>query len=167
MPRANAFTPISPLMRINIALTLLLAALLWLSHLLEPAQSQPPLLNIEAHTVGEINVQRQGKIVLSLLRDKDGWMLTHPDVGRASDKRVGQLLSLTRMPALTPLPDAQPAQFGLAPPRLLVAFDQQLIAFGESSVPGGQRYALVDGKVYLVDDAYYRIAGLPGSHFLE
>ncbi len=153
--------------RYNLILALLLTLLLWLNQ--QPAQDSQPILQIDATQVTEIRVVRNRRLQLSVLRDTDGWTMTHPSIVRASGQRTASLLSLLKAPSRWRR-RASPElleTYGLQNPVLTISFNQESIHFGESSVPSGQRYVLVGEEVHLIDDSYFRIASLPAKHFRE
>ena len=154
--------------RINLLLALLLALLLWANRQ-PPGDPAPPLTGLDPAQVSEIRLLRAGRLQLALLRDTQGWMLTHPSVQRARPQRVNTLLALLQAPVRWRLQDnpADLARFGLHQPLLTLSFDGTMVHFGAPSSPSGQRYVSVHDRVVLIDDAYFRIAGLPASHFHE
>jgi hypothetical protein len=153
--------------RINLTLGLLLLALLGAQLGLQRKDAGPAVWSLSPQAVQEIRVLRDGQLTLDLLRDQDGWMLTHPSVERADARRVATLLGLTRLHALQRLDDVEPQNVGLQPPRLQLQFDDSELAFGDASVPAGLRYVRVGERIYLVDDLAYRIASLPAQHYRE
>jgi len=153
--------------RYNLMLALLLALLLWLNQ--QPTQESQPLLQIDATAVTEIRVTGNRRLQLSLLRDKEGWTITHPSIERASEQRTGSLLSLLKAQSYWQR-QASPellGTYGLKDPKLRISFNKESIHFGASSVPPGQRYVLVNEVIHLIDDSYFRIASLPAKHFRE
>ncbi|BAN68262.1 hypothetical protein [endosymbiont of unidentified scaly snail isolate Monju] len=96
-------------------------------------------------------------------------MLTHPEIARARPARVATLLALLHAPvrAEWPLTPTLQAQAGLAQPVRALWFDKLEIRFGGPSTPPGQRYVQVGERVYLVDDFWFDLAGLPATHFRE
>jgi len=153
---------------INLALLLLLALLLWLNQQ-PPRDPAPPLTGLDPAQISEIRVAKAGRLQLALLRDTQGWMLTHPSVERARPQRVNTLLGLLQAPVRWQLHD-QPAglaSFGLDHPALTLSFDDTTLHFGSASSPPGQRYIRVQDRIMLIDDAYFRIVGLPAEHFRE
>jgi len=156
-----------PLDRINLSLALLLAVLLAGEYYAAAPQAAAPLLALDAQQVSEIRVRRGEQLQLALLRDDDGWMLTHPQIERASTRRVNQLLALLQAHSLLQLPAQDAQRFGLRPALLELSFDRTQIRFGHASSPAGQRYVEVNGQIHLIDDAYFRIAGLPADFFRE
>lgn len=155
--------------RLNLVLGLLLALLLWFGLQPPTTEIDPPLLKLAPSEVKEIRVIRGKRLVLGLLRDRQGWMLSHPEIARAAPLRVQELLALARAPVRWRATQSPPdlASFGLAEPLLEVSFDQHRIRFGNASTPPGQRYVESAGQLLLIDEAFYRIAGLPARHFLE
>lgn len=151
--------------RYNLALALLLALLLWLNQ--RPAQEPPPILDIEASQVRTIRVMQEHRLRLSLAREHAGWRLAYPDMGPASTRRVDGLLSLLQARSywVSEAPPASLHIYGLQSPALSVHIDQHRLDFGDASQAAGQRYVLLNDKVHLIDENYYRIAGLPASHF--
>jgi hypothetical protein len=154
--------------RVNLVLALLLAALLWANRQ-PPIDPAPPLTGLDPAQVSEIRVLRAEHLQLALLRDTQGWMLTHPDVQRARPQRVNTLLGLLQAPVRWRLQGspADLARFGLDHPVLTLSFDATQVHFGAASSPPGQRYVALQDRVVLIDEAYFRIAGLPAQHFHE
>jgi len=153
--------------RYNLMLALLLALLLWLNQ--QPTPESQPLLQIEAAEVTEIRVTGNRRLQLSLLRDKEGWTMTHPSIERASEQRAGSLLSLLKAQSYwqrLASPEVLET-YELKNPKLTISFNKNSIHFGGSSVPPGQRYVLVNEQIHLIDDSYFRIASLPARHFRE
>jgi len=151
--------------RIILVLALLLATLLGLLWLTGP--KNPPLTALSPDEVNEIRVLKEGKLELGLLRDREGWMLTHPDIERAAAQRVAGLLDLLQTPSQASWP-ASPDTLGhggLAQPRRTLQFDTLEIDFGSSSTPPGQRYVRVGDHVHLIDEVWFHISGLPASYY--
>jgi hypothetical protein len=132
-----------------------------------PEAAQRRLSEVDPAQVAGIQVFHGAELRLDLLRDKDGWMMTHPEIRRADPRRVATLLALLSAPSrrqLDPNP-AQRAAYGLAPPRARIRFDTHSLAFGETSPPGNLVYADSAGQVHLVDEVYRRLLDLPATHF--
>lgn len=126
-----------------------------------------PLTRLNPDDVHEIRSMRDGRIQLDLLRDADGWMITHPEITRARGARVRQLLALLRTHSYRSWPVSDPllAQSGLAKPLRTLTFDQLAIDFGGPSVPAGQRYVRIGDRIHLIDELWFSISGLPASHY--
>lgn len=151
--------------RMIVFLALLLGAmlvLLWLS------QPKPlPLTGLSPDKVSEIRSFRKGQLELNLLRDRSGWMLTHPDIQRAHSRRVTQLLGLLQTSSQGSWPVSPQAlqETGLAQPERSLRFDALQIDFGTASTPPGQRYVRVGNRIHLIDDLWFKLSGLPASHY--
>jgi len=154
--------------RVNLGLALVLVLLLWLNRLPHSAAALP-LTDMDPGRISEVRVHREGQLQLALLRDAQGWMQTHPDVARALQRRVDTLLGLLQAPVRWELPGTAGdlAHYGLDHPALSLSFDATTLHFGAASAPAGQRYVTLHGRVFLIDDAYYRIASLPARHYLK
>ncbi len=151
--------------RLVLGLALLALALIAAQRLESPAD--PPLTHLDPQRVQEIRVLQDGHLRLALLRDAEGWMLTHPRIRRARPGRVASLLALLRAPSRARWP-ADPGlrrQAGLDRPGRELRFDGLSLRFGRESVPPGRRYLEVEGRIHLVDAFWYDLAGLPASHF--
>jgi hypothetical protein len=126
-----------------------------------------PLTARDAAAVKEIRVLHRGELQLDLLRDADGWTITHPEIARARSARVGQLLALLRTASLGSWPVSKDllAQSGLNDPARTLQFDDLKIEFGGPSTPPGQRYVRVGDRIHLIDELWFYIGGLPASHY--
>ena len=137
------------------------------NRLARPATS--PLTRLDPGTVHEIRLLRGDELRLDLLRDANGWMITHPGITRTRSRRVGQLLALLRTHSYRSWPVSEEllAQAGLDKPARRLLFDHLEIDFGGPSTPPGQRYVRVGKRIHLVDELWLGISGLPASHFRE
>lgn len=153
--------------RLLLLLGLLAAFLLGLPLL--SGSGATPITQIDPTQVNAIRVFGQGQLRLDLLRDPDGWLLTHPEITRARAARVQQLLALLQAPSLQrwSVSSALLASSGLENPDQRLEFDQQAIFFGGPSVPPGRRYLRAGDHIHLVDEIWFQIASLPASHFQE
>lgn len=152
--------------RLILLLALLFSTLLGLLWLTGPKPL--PLAQLSPDRVNEIQVLKEGKLRLSLLRDRSGWMLTHPEIQRASPARVARLLDLLQTPSRGSWP-ALPETLertGLTQPRRTLQFDALRIDFGVSSTPPGQRYVRIGDQVHLVDEHWFNLSALPASYYL-
>ena len=158
-PRAHALD------RLILALALFAAGVWGLQGLLGPRMT--PLTDRDPTAVHEIRVLRDGRLQLDLLRDSDGWMLTHPEIARARGKRVGQLLALLRARSHRrwPVSPELLAQTGLDRPARTLFFDRLRIDFGGPGTPPGRRYVRIGERIHLIDGLWFNISGLPATHF--
>jgi hypothetical protein len=147
-----------PLDRVNgvLALAVLaLAALLWLDR---PAtKTLPPLTQLHATDINEIKLYEGARIKWSVLRDKSGWTMTHPDITPANSARIDELLSILSTPSLKAWhsPPETLATYGLAEPTYRLEFDTQAIGFGDTEPTSGLRYVSIEDRIHLVGDGYY------------
>lgn len=133
------------------------------------APTAPPTLTmLDPQQVHELRVLQGRRLTLALLRDRDGWQLTHPDIARADPRRVASLLAILSAPDRQPLTiaDGDLARYGLATPAWTLQADQVPIAFGAEAPLDGLRYALVAGKVHLIDGVHYHLLSLPARRYL-
>jgi hypothetical protein len=143
--------------RANLALAGLAALLFSLLRLQDAAApALPPLTAQSAAEVHEITLFRGPQLAWSLLRDAEGWMLTHPQVQRVAVERVTALLGVLQTPSLERFP-APPAlgPYGLESPAYRLAFDGRALSFGGTEPTTGHRYVLWEDRVHLIGDAFY------------
>ncbi len=129
----------------------------------------PPLSTMAGESVQEIRAYDHGRLRLALLRDSEGWMLTHPEIARARPARVATLLALLRAPVrnVWPVDPELLTQAGLDEPVRELRFDRLRVRFGGPSSPPGRRYVRIEDRVVLIDDFWFDLAGLPARHFRE
>lgn len=151
--------------RLTLFLLLALAALLAARQLAET--EAPPLTSLDARQIQEIRILEGKHLQLALLRDAEGWLLTHPEIRRARPERVAQLLALLRAPSRASWAASQDLQrqAGLQQPLRTIDFGKTRIAFGGTSMPSGERYVLADGRIHLIDAFWFDLTGLPARHF--
>lgn len=107
---------------------------------------------------------------LHLERREDGWHLTRPIALPARDGRIVTALGVlsARTRSCYGLDDHDPAEFGLAPPRLRMHIDDTTLAFGDRSADG-RRYVSTGSRLCLVGDRTYPLLaqGLGGLAVAE
>lgn len=147
-----------PLDRVNgwLALAALtVALLLWLGR---PASlPPPPITPLDAADINAVQLYEQNRLKWSVLRDKAGWTMTHPDITAADPARIAQLLSIVATPSLRAWQGSPEtlAAYGLAAPAYRLVFDKLSIDFGATEPTAGLRYILVGDRVHLIGDGYY------------
>lgn len=155
---------------LNLALVLLIAGLV-LIVIYKPGREQPkpvPLTAIEAATVHELRVERNGREAILLTRAESGWRLSAPVPGRANPHNVESLLRL-----LTTASEARVAggedltAFGLAPPKGIVQVDGEEIALGNLHPTRNLVYARYRGEVHLISAHSQAAASYPYTQFLD
>lgn len=158
--------PITLTDKINLLLLLSFSGLLLFGHQQAPRVTTKPLLS-EQQPLNEIRISNQQGLQLAILRNKQEWLLTHPQLAALDSKRVQPLLQLRQMPSLREIDAENLKDYGLDSPRLSVQFNQQQLHFGHPSTPPGKRYVRVNNRVHLVDQRYYDLASLPAQHYLK
>lgn len=116
-----------------------------------------PLSNENPRAVSRIRLKVGAGRTIELRRADGAWHLVDPMRIAANDFRVAALVRVLETPvhARVDATSQQLAQFGLAPPRARMLLDDKEILFGDTEPIHGRRYLLYDGKVALVDDAYF------------
>ena len=143
--------------RINLLLALLvigLALALWSTR--HKGSQYPPLTDIDTAQVNELQLREGARLKWSLLRDAQGWTMTHPKIATADPGTVEQLLTLSATPSLQswPATTSELAGFGLAEPQYQLLFDDRLVRFGDLSPTSRLRYVYHEGRVHLIGDGY-------------
>jgi Domain of unknown function (DUF4340) len=116
-----------------------------------------PLGNESPRAVSRIRLKLGEGATMELRRSDGVWQLVEPMRIAANNFRVQGLLRVLEAPVHARI-DAAPqqlARFGLAPARARMLLDETEILFGDTEPLYGRRYLLYDGKVALVDDAYF------------
>lgn len=152
---------------VNLTLAMIVAALLALHLWPRNVTGMDPLTDLERDRVSLVRVERTERLQLELQRDERGWRLTHPREAAAKQNRVGQLLAIARAPVQQRFPaDAGLAPYGLDKPKAVLQLNQLRLQFGDRDPGRDSRYVLVDGEVRVIDDVFFNLLSLPGSHFI-
>ena len=147
---------------INIALLLVVAGLATFIAIVPDKEARlylEPLSNENPRAVSRIRLKPGARETIELRRADGVWRLVDPIRIAANDFRVQALLRVLEAPVHTRI-DAAPQQlvrFGLASPRARMLLDDKQVLFGDTEPIYGRRYLLYDGKVALVDDAYFSL----------
>lgn len=153
----------------NLLLLVVAVLLVWLM-----TESQTPNTrfitdNLTQSQVTEITIQRKNQPAITLQYDAQ-WQLVQPIKARANQTRIKLLLSLLEQPVEAPIPVTEKtplADFGLAQPRLILSFNQQSFAFGETESLSGYRYILHNQQIYLVHDDISPLLSASASSFID
>jgi len=116
-----------------------------------------PLSNENPRAISHIRLESSAGGTIGLRRTDGAWLLIDPMRIAANDFRVNSLVRVLQAPVHARI-DAGPeqlARFGLSPPRARILLDEKEILFGDTDPIHGRRYLLYDGKIALVDDAYF------------
>jgi len=150
---------------VNLTLALLVVSLLTL-HLWPREATQRPLTDLDPSTVTLIRVERGKRLHLALRRKDKGWEMTHPRAAPAEERRVQQLLAITRAPVQQEFPAGDaPGRYGLETPVAVLQFDRLRLQFGDRDPSQNSRYVLADGRIRVIDDVYFNLLSLPPGHF--
>lgn len=140
-----------------LAVVVVLALAAWL--LPRPAGEPAPFTTLAPAAVRALALRYPAEPTrppLALERRDDGWHLTRPIARPARDGRVVTALGVldARSESCYPAAERDPAEFGLAEPRLVVRADGTEVAFGDRA-PDGRRYLRANDRLCLVDDRAY------------
>ncbi len=148
--------------RALIGLSLLVVGLgliAWFEPGLEPpATPEPrPLSPVDASSIEQLQLQR-GELSLQFTRRHGEWWLEgEPDLP-ANRFRIDKLLALpgARERDRFALGDADPAAYGLAPPRARLEYGEALtVEVGGESPLGDARYLRIGETLHLIDSGFY------------
>jgi hypothetical protein len=116
-----------------------------------------PLSNENPRAVSRVRLSSGTGENIELRRAEGIWHLVDPIRIAANDLRVNALIGVLGAPVHARI-DASAedlARFGLASPLGRILLDDVEILFGDTEPIHGRRYLLHDGRVALVDDAYF------------
>lgn len=157
------------LLRANLilaTLVLVLGLVVWLEPGLKREEALPPLTELSPAGARSLRLFKGNDLVMGLELTDQGWHLAAPAAGVADNERVRELLGLLRTPSMRrfAVPPERHAEFGLAPPELIVEVDGVPIAFGGLDPVTQQRYVLYAGQVHLIGDGFrhHLLAGPEG-----
>jgi hypothetical protein len=146
---------------INVAL-LALAAGLAIVIALSPGEGGggvilEPLSDADPRAVSRVRLETDAGGTIALQRSEGAWNLVEPIAIAANDFRIDTLLGVLEAPvhARIDADSGQLEQFGLAVPQARIRFDQDEILFGNTEPIHGRRYLLYEGRVALIDDAFF------------
>ena len=116
-----------------------------------------PLSDENPRTVSRIHLELSAAGTIELRRTNGTWDLVEPMHISANDFRVNALLRVLEAPvhARIDTDGQQLGRFGLAPAQARILLDDKEVLFGDTEPIHGRRYLLYDGKVVLVDDAFF------------
>jgi len=157
---------------INLALLVVVAALAALI-VLAPERAtrveREPLSGEKPRAISRIRLVPVEGPAIDLRRIDGSWQLVEPIRIAANDFRVNALVGVLAVPVHVRIdaPATELARYGLAPPRGRVRLDDIEILFGDTEPLNGRRYLLYDGRVALVDDAYFSHLSSSAANYVE
>jgi len=156
--------------KINLGL-LIITIMIWagIQQLEKPKLQGHAIFSIATDDILAIKSTKNNQLKMSLDKGPHGWSMTHPKKQKAVTKRVNLLLALSKARSEIFLDARQIdlSSFGFKEKNLSIHFNQTKLLFGGVSEPSSKRYIQVDNSVYLIDDSYYRMAGLAVSNYLK
>lgn len=143
---------------LNVLLTLVAAALLWL--VLRPpggpgtTDGQPLLTTLEKDMVSRIELRHPRSVPMVLERSDARWRMTQPYAIRADADRINLLLDFLGARSLTrfPVVEGELAKYGLAEPNSILILNDQRFEFGIQHPLAPNRYVRSGDTVHLVTD---------------
>lgn len=145
---------------LNLALFLLLLGLVVLA-VREPGKvvepPKPKLSAIEPQGVANITITRPQQERVVLAKEGTRWRLEEPLRAPANDTKMQSLLGLLGETSQESFPakDHDLKRFGLAEPAVMVEFDNERFALGDTNPLNAQRYVLYRDRVHLVFESVY------------
>lgn len=145
---------------INLVLVLIVAGLAMFIALVpekEMSVELEPLSNENPHAVSRVRLNTSAGETIELRRAEGRWQLVHPIRIAANDFRINTLLGVLEAPVHARIEASADdfARFGLASPEARILLDDVEILFGDTEPIHGRRYLLHEGRVTLVDDAWF------------
>jgi hypothetical protein len=116
-----------------------------------------PLSGENPRAISRIHLELSAGGTIKLRRTDGSWDLVVPMDIAANDLRVNALLGVLEAPVHARIDASAQSlgRFGLAPAQARVLLDDQEVLFGDTEPIHGRRYLLFDGRVALLDDAYF------------
>lgn len=156
--------------KLNLLLAVVLAILVVVAMQEPGLQKTAPaatLLDLQPDQVKQVRIVKDDEI--SLLRTAQGWQLQEPLTMPANSLRVEQILELVQAYSEASYPAAafDLSTVGLAPPQLLLYFNEQRIEFGATEALKGLRYLKVGDRVHLVEDGFLLQLDTPAASFVS
>jgi hypothetical protein len=147
---------------INLALLVVIGLLAWLVfYTLEEDKPEKmlPLSELKATAIKNIRITKANQADIVLKKDEQGfWQMLTPFELPANSFHIDNLLRILAEQhyKILEMDKLELEKFKLAPPLVSVKFDDFEVAFGDSSpLVQGQRYVLINKKVYLLLDRLY------------
>jgi len=131
-----------------------LAALAYLRPGLDEVLPSAALSQALPGQVQQVQIERSGEEVISLVQRESGWQLTAPINLPANPFRIEPLLQLRRAESHSSFPVVEESlsQYGLSPPQVWLSLDGERYAFGGMESLNGYRYVMIDHTVHLLSD---------------
>ena len=158
--------------RLNLILVVIVAGLAAFIALAPENDTPDALERLSSETsrsVSHVRLHLGTGETIELRRSNGEWRLVEPIHAAANAFRVDTLLTVLGAPVHTRIdapPEALP-RYGLEPPRARLELDDLEILFGDTEPIHGRRYLLYDGRVALVDDAYFSHLASSAANYVD
>lgn len=119
--------------------------------------NREPLSDVNPRAISSVRLEPGAGGTIALRRTEGAWDLVEPISIAANDFRIDTLLGVLEAPVHARI-DADPGEldrFGLAAPQARILLDGEEILFGDTEPIHGRRYLLHDGRIALIDDAFF------------
>ena len=156
---------------INGLLLLIIVGLYWFVNRPDTVETNAPKLSSLAfNAVHNIQIQRNEKNTISLIKQGDSWQIDHPIQAKANDVKVKLLLSVLNstiysQTKITEFIDL--SQFNLEPPAFSLYLNDQRFDLGDIESLTKHRYLRYGNTVYLVDDTIAPLLNSSINSFIE
>ena len=111
---------------------------------------------------------RTSKDQVVLQKKNDDWFMQQPQQSKASNDRIGPLLSLLHLPQRPnySIADVSLGELGLKPPRAVVTINSIEFSFGNLTTEGNARYVLVRDRIHLFNEMVFPLISAGPSALL-
>ena len=151
----------------TLALALLVSGLLIVDRWPNSASPAQPLTRVVTQQLATLQVERNDQLQLAFTHNAGVWRITHPIDAPANPERVAQLLAIAAAPVRYRFQaDGDLTRYGLEKPVATLRLDDTMVHFGNREPTERGRYALVNQQIAVVDEVFYNLLSLPGSHFI-
>jgi uncharacterized protein DUF4340 len=155
----------------NLVLVCIIAALFWFSQqTTTPDITINSFEHIDVHTINDIQVKREHRDTIKLLKHNSNWKVVQPIEAAASNLRAILLLSILDSPSHNQLvhpSDETLIQLGLKPIKLSLQLNEHVFIFGDNEPLNKRRYVLYKDTVYLMDDKISPLLNATAASFIN
>ena len=157
---------------LNLVLVIVVVVLV-LFTIYEPGIKKPQhtLLSkeLDIAQINKITLQRNGKKIVKLEKQQQGWHIVEPFQLAANDIQVYGLLSILKVNSFSQIisKEEELNKFGLKNPAVQLLLNNTEIRVGTTDPINFRRYVLVDGTIHLINDAIYRYLSMEANRFIS
>ena len=128
-----------------------------------------PLSDEDPRAISTIQLEPSAGGTIKLRRTDGTWELEAPINIAANDFRINALLGVLEAPVHARIDASEQTlgRFGLADGEARVLLDDKEILFGTTEPIHGRRYLLFDGRVALLDDAYFSLLSSSAANYVH